>query len=273
MKRLSNEIFLGLALALSAAAGLARRAGAAEAIDATYPADRIDEIDVETAAGAVSFDANAEKVVTVTGALSGDECATINKAAGGVLTLAARGASKKTFALDKVCAAGFKISAPPSTRIKARTVAGSVDVGQFSGRVEVKAGSGDISLRRPSGNLDLHAGRGGVSGTATGPRISVVARYGAVDLRDLTGSVAVRGGDAGVSLTWASAPNRGDILVQTSAGDQNISLPSGAAIAVSMRSVSGKTASAFANDPRSNLRLDLRSTTGAIAVRRSTGRP
>lgn len=151
---------------------------------------------------------------------------------GGTLTLSTRGPARKTFALDKACAAGFTITAPASTRIKARTISGAVDVGGFSGSVEVKTGSGDIALRRPSGSLDLHTGRGGISGAATGSRISAVARYGTVDLHDLTGSITARGD--GVSLAWASAPARGEISVQTSAGDQAITLPPDARITLAV---------------------------------------
>ncbi|MDE2512387.1 MAG: hypothetical protein KGL74_14775, partial [Elusimicrobia bacterium] len=127
MRRLLNNS--GAALALSFLAVLAARAGAAEAIDASYPAGRVEEVVVETAAGAVSLVAGGDKSVRVTAPATGDECAMSAGVGGGVLTLVARGPAKKMFALDKTCAAGFTIRAPAGIRIKVRTITGSVDVG------------------------------------------------------------------------------------------------------------------------------------------------
>ncbi|MFI5345105.1 MAG: hypothetical protein ACHQ51_01910 [Elusimicrobiota bacterium] len=257
-----------LVIALSVMAGLTVRAGASEAIDTSYPAERIEEIVVETAAGPISLSAGSDQVVRVTAPASGDECEMTAKVGGGVLTLLARGLVKKTFMLDRACMAGFSIIAPAGTRIKARTVSGPVDVGEFSAGVDVKTGAGDIFLRRPSGHLTLHTGRGSISGAATGPSISAVAQYGAIELRELTGSVTARSGEAGVSLTWVSAPGRGEIRVETTTGHQTVALPSGTRIALSMRSDSGVTTSEFVNEPLAKLQLQLRSTTGAIAVKK-----
>jgi hypothetical protein len=244
-----------------------------EAVTEAFPADRVDEIDIETSLGPISLTASDASAITVSAGESGDECAVGRKLQGGILTLFARGPSKKMFALDKACAAGYEVSAPPGVRIKAHSIGGNVDVGAFSGRVEVKTGTGEISLRRPTGALEVHSAKGNITGEASGAPISVVTQGGFINLTGLTGTVAARTSEGGVLLAWSRAPQRGEINVLTEAGEQRIFLPADGLMRISMRSASGSTKSDFPSDAHSELQLDLRSTTGPITVAKQPQQP
>jgi hypothetical protein len=241
---------------------------ATAAVDSVFPVDRVDEIDIETAAGAVSIDAEGDKFVKVSAPETGDECAMTQTLTAGVLLLSARGSARKSFTLDKTCEAGYAVVAPPGLRIKTRSITGDITIGAFTGSIEAKTGSGDIVLRGALGEITAHTGKGNISGAAPSGRITAVAQHGAVTLGALTGNASIRSGDGGVSLSWTSLPMRGIIDVRTSGGNQSIAVPGSARLALDMRSESGTTACDAPNDPRANLSMTLRSTSGAIVVKR-----
>lgn len=242
------------------------RAAAGEAVDESYPSDRVDEIVIETRAGAISLTAAEGRQISVHADASGSECRVARKLGGGTLTLSARGQASKMFALDKVCSAGYSVSAPAGVRIRAYSVSGTVNVGAFSGPVEVKTGAGDIALGAPTGRLTLRSSRGAISGSAPGELVGATTQTGAISLTRLTGLVKAHSGSGAVSLSWESLPGRGEIEVMTVSGEQTVSLPADARAAVSMKTESGRKSSDFRNDESSDLRLRLRSTSGSISV-------
>jgi hypothetical protein len=256
---------LGVASCLLAAGVLS----SAEGVDPdSYPADRVDEIVVETDGGPISLAVMEGPVVSVRATTADSSCKVSRSIGGGRLVLTAHGPASRMFALDRRCSTGFEIGGPAGLRITARSVAGPVSVGPFAGPVDVKTGAGRISLAGPSGFLMLHSGRGDISGTTRGPQTAASTQTGDISFSGLTGQVTARSVSGSISLVWTAAPRRGMIEVLTRSGSQSLAMPAGASIDLSIRSDSGRAVTDFARDPRSELRMQLRSETGSIALKK-----
>ncbi len=182
------------------------------------------------------------------------------------------------------------VTAPPGSRLTARTGSGDVSVTGRAGRAVVRTGSGAIAVDAVDGDADVTTGSGAVdlgavtgrarvrtgSGAitlaATGGTTEIRAGSGDVVLGAVSGDLGVRTGSGEVTISDARA---GHLELTTGSGELRIAVHPGVAAELDLSSGSGKARSelevgAVAPEQAPALRVRGRTGSGDVLVTRAT---
>jgi hypothetical protein len=145
-----------------------------------------------------------------------------------------------------ICSVDAQLDLPRGVKLAMDGATGDLTVREFDGDVEASLTTGSITLAEVGGELDLHTTTGDVRGIELGSE--------EIEIRATTGKVA---------LAFVEAPSHVDVDATT--GRIDIELPAGG-YAVDAITTTGSVVVEVEQDPESELRVDVRTTTGNIKV-------
>lgn len=183
---------------------------------------------------------------------------------------------------------------PLDSSLTVRSASADITCHGRVGATSVHSASGDLRLDHIAGDFDRHAASGDtyvtmIEGNATlvhasgdmkigsvGGDITAKSASGDIDVEAVGGSARVSTASGDIKLRDLSS---GSTKVHAASGDVLIGVAEGTAVWLDLNSASGDTRSELAisdNTPAGtelNLRLQVRTASGDITVRRSAGRP
>jgi DUF4097 and DUF4098 domain-containing protein YvlB len=190
----------------------------------------------------------------------------------------------------------YEITAPPDTRIRAKSGSGDQTVEGMQAGVDIETGSGDVRLSDLAGDIRIHTGSGNVQARgASGP---FEARAGSGDIKieekskgDVrletgSGNIEARGVDGGLRASTGSGNVRIDGVpannwsVKTGSGNAELRLPQEAAFDVDVSTSSGSvvvnhpvttTVQGRVEDSRKSIRGKVRGGGPEISVHTGSG--
>lgn len=216
-----------------------------------FRADEVPAIEVEADAGDVII--VAEDGMFIKAELTGDY-----NAAKTELTVAVRDSKlvltakfrKKWFWSGGSCKNGFRISAPPKTRLTVRNGAGRVTVGSFAAGADITSGAGEVEFRGLSGPILVKSGAGTVGGEVFSEHVDVKSGAGAVN------------------LAWARSPERGLASIKNGAGSVTLAFPEGSKVAVKFKSGVGSLTNELGDTPAAAFKVEVKSGAGSLAIKK-----
>jgi DUF4097 and DUF4098 domain-containing protein YvlB len=190
----------------------------------------------------------------------------------------------------------YEITAPPDTRIRAKSGSGDQTIEGMQAGVDIETGSGDVRLSDLAGDIRIHTGSGNVQARgASGP---FEARAGSGDIKieekskgDVrletgSGNIEARGVDGGLRANTGSGNVRIDGVpannwsVKTGSGNAELRLPQEAAFDVDVSTSSGSvvvnhpvttTVQGRVEDSRKSIRGKVRGGGPEISVHTGSG--
>jgi hypothetical protein len=149
----------------------------------------------------------------------------------------------------------YEITAPPDTKIRAKSGSGDQTIEGMQAGVDVETGSGDVKLENLAGDIRIHTGSGNVQARgAAGPfearagsgDITIEEKAkGDVRLETGSGNIEARGVDGGFNASTGSGDVRVDgnptnsWYVKTGSGNAQLRLPQEAAFDLDVSTSSG----------------------------------
>lgn len=110
----------------------------------------------------------------------------------------------------------YDITVPTSTRVKANTGSGNIDVQGTNGTLDADTGSGDVNLRDIGAKVSSHTGSGHISAQNVGAPFLASTGSGDMDVRlNGPGDVDVHTGSGGIHVEGAN----GSLRAKTGSGD------------------------------------------------------
>jgi len=190
----------------------------------------------------------------------------------------------------------YEITAPPDTKVRAKTGSGDQTVEGMRAGVDLETGSGDVRLTDLAGDLRVHTGSGNIEGRGVGGPLDARAGSGDLRLDDVgkgdvhvetgSGNIEVRGVDGGLRASTGSGNLRIDGTpasnwsVKTGSGNADLKVPDQAAFDVDLSTSSGSivvspavttTVQGRVEDSRKMIRGKVRGGGPEIAVHTGSG--
>ncbi len=167
--------------------------------------------------------------------------ATSHRVRAGTLTLASSCPTLET------CAVGYDIRVPPGLTVRVSSAAGTIRLGDLSGRVTAHTDAGSIDLRSLSGP------------------VTVSSRAGSVTARGLSSPTATLRSSAGsVDATFTAVP--ASVTATTAVGSVTVRVPGSASYAVRADTSVGSTNIRVHRDPRSAHTITASTRTGSLTI-------
>ncbi|MDO8803699.1 MAG: DUF4097 family beta strand repeat-containing protein [Elusimicrobiota bacterium] len=247
----------------------------------TFPAAGLTGMYIAAETGAIGVEGSAKGDVQVEITENDPEkCLLTMGAEGGRLVLKAEGRSvtqakgwRNIFGVIKTdlvranCPAGFKVSAPSSLGLEAKSGTGAVSVTGRDADVSLENGTGNITLSKVSGNIDVNSGTGDLTGEVCAKRLTVKGGTGAVELKGLCGAAQVETGTGAVDLRWARLPAAGEVSAVTGTSAISLVFPRKAKLSANLVSGTGSISNEFENS--GVFRVSAQSGTGSISVKKA----
>lgn len=241
--------------------GAALSARAQEASKREFPVADVKEVRLSAESGPIEVRGGIKIEVEVVENVKPELCRITTEVQNGALVLRAENSKGK---ISAGCGAGFRVSAPASLPVDAKTGSGNVRAAGRAASLRVSAGSGNILIEGANGEADLRTGSGNISGTMSG-RVSAKCGSGGVDLRGLTSEADVKTGSGGVTMAWAKAPE-GRVDVSCGSGDVRLVFPPGTRLQASQTAGSGKTVNKFGDTPGAALKVSIKTGSGGSVI-------
>jgi len=216
-----------------------------------FRADEVPAIEVEADAGDISLVAEDGMFIKaeLTGGYDAAKTALTVEVREGRLLLTVK-SKKKWFWSCGSCKNGFRISAPPKTRLTVKNGAGRVTVGSFAAGANVSSGAGEVEFRGLSGPISVKSGAGTVSGEI------------------FSEALEVKSGAGAVNLAWARGPERGTAAVKNGAGSTTLAFPEGSLVAVKFKSGVGSLTNELGDTPSAPFKVEVKSGAGSLTIKK-----
>lgn len=155
---------------------------------------------------------------------------------------------------------------------------GGIDLGNISGEISISSTSGYIRLGTVDGNLRVSSTSGSTTIQSVTGSLNVSMTSGSLSVHEMSGNVEVDSTSGAIDLAMTNNP--GDIFLDITSGDVDITYPQGSAVSFDINTASGTIGlpndsiytkqerrskkGSFGNNPVSTLTVD--STSGSIDI-------
>ncbi len=257
-------------LALSFVFALPLSAGAAVGtVHKDFGAAGITQLAVRSVDGDISIAAGAAGTIGADMTYDAEKCELTAETRGKTVFLEAKRKKRWQFfsfgSKDEPCAK-FAIKAPAGMDLNPVTVSGVLKVDGVNGPVTGKTVSGDaavsgsagLSLTTVSGNLEFSGAAGKIYLKTTSGDISGdISSSEDVQARSVSGEI---------SLKVLKPAAKGVFSLETVSGNVKLIFPKGAKAAATFHSVSGDQINNIINDPAADLKINVKTTSGDLAL-------
>ena len=214
-------------------------------------------IKVGTGSGAIKINAvkgNSIKAEVI-GEYDADKCEILTEIKNGTLYFSAKSKKKRWFWLSLNCKAGFKVTAPAEKKLILSSGSGLMRISDFAKGGKFRSGSGTIEFKNLSGPIDIRKGSGMVKGDIYSEDFNSASGSGILD------------------ILWNEAPQKGNVSIKTGSGDTILSFPEETKMGIHYKSGSGDFNSEFGSDLKAGFKIDCKSGSGNLNIRKLPKRP
>ncbi|MBX7232717.1 MAG: DUF4097 domain-containing protein [Bdellovibrionales bacterium] len=148
------------------------------------------------------------------------------------------------------CKVNFEIKVPKTVALDLKSGSGDLFVTGTKGKVDVKVGSGDIKVDADVDQLD------GKSGS------------GSIEVTGLLGNAAVKTGSGTVTLSYKSAPSKGELDIKTGSGNATVFFPSTTKVMTDFKAGSGKVYNELGDTSDASFRISMKAGSGNLKIKK-----
>ncbi|MEW6058236.1 MAG: DUF4097 family beta strand repeat-containing protein [Bdellovibrionota bacterium] len=134
--------------------------------------------------------------------------------------------------------------------------------------LHLKSGSGDLEVNGTKGTVDFKIGSGDAKVTAEVDTLDGMSGSGSVVATGLSGNANVRTGTGDVTLTYGSAPSKGELDIKTGSGDATIFFPSSMKVLTDFKAGSGRVYNELGDSEDARFKVSMKAGSGDLKIKK-----